>query len=88
MGCATTCRWLPIPATTTTPAGANVPASGWACGSLGSACPAKVDPDDYLSVMYGRRPDDAGRVLERAGSRKTLGWDLTFSARTSVPRAR
>jgi hypothetical protein len=38
--------------------------------------------------MYGRRPDDAGRVLERAGSRKTLGWDLTFSARTSVPRAR
>jgi conjugative relaxase-like TrwC/TraI family protein len=40
----------------------------------------RVDPEDYLSVMYGRRPDAEGRVLEHASSRKTLGWDLTFNA--------
>jgi conjugative relaxase-like TrwC/TraI family protein len=40
----------------------------------------RVDPEDYLSVMYGQRPDAGGRLLERASSRKTLGWDLTFNA--------
>jgi hypothetical protein len=53
-------------------------------GAAGLGLSGQVDPDDYLSVMYGRRPDDAGRALERAGSRKTLGWDLTFSAPKSL----
>jgi conjugative relaxase-like TrwC/TraI family protein len=55
---------------------------GGGAAALGLA--GRVEPAQYLAVMYGMTPDGTGWLLERAQDRTVLGWDLTFSAPKSL----